>query len=138
MTEDFVVIHGIPSEAKAKDIVSILKDYKDYKIAEEAVVISNENYRIVQIKKNLPEYIVTPATEPEPDPVAPPTPVAPAPKPQQKGAPKTPIKGQTPIQTESNKQPTLKQVRPEDTDDPQPENTAQPKLNTPPTPKKRP
>ena len=64
MTEGFVVIHGIPSEQKAIDIVSILKDYKDYKILETAIVISNENYKIVQIKKNLQDYLITPKTDP--------------------------------------------------------------------------
>lgn len=67
MTENFIVIHGIGSEQRAKDILTILRDYKDYKIKEEAVIISNENYTIVQIKKNLAEYLVTPATEPVPE-----------------------------------------------------------------------
>ncbi|MDI1254820.1 MAG: gliding motility protein [Flavobacterium sp.] len=139
MTENFVVIHGIPSEEKAKDIVSILKDYKDYKIAEEAVVVSNENYRIVQIKKNLAEYLVTPATAPEPDPVAPPTPVAPTQKTPQKNNPKTPPKDPKNMQPGNGKQPSLNEVRPEDTDDPSPDsNTEKPKLNTPPTPKRKP
>ncbi|WP_245945978.1 tetratricopeptide repeat protein [Flavobacterium magnum] len=57
MTENFIVIHGIGSQQKATDIATILKDYKDYNIPLQAIVISNENYKIVQIKKNLEEYL---------------------------------------------------------------------------------
>jgi hypothetical protein len=64
MTESFVVIHGMTSEENAEDIAAILKDYKDYNIGELAIIISNENYKIVQIKKNLPEFLTTPKSEP--------------------------------------------------------------------------
>jgi hypothetical protein len=57
MTDNFVVIHGMSSEDLAKGIVSILKDYKDYKIKDKAIIISAENYTIVQIKKNLNDYL---------------------------------------------------------------------------------
>ncbi|WP_245892244.1 type IX secretion system periplasmic lipoprotein PorW/SprE [Flavobacterium pallidum] len=57
MTENFIVIHGIGTEQKANDIATILRDYKDYNIPLKAIVISNENYKIVQIKKNLEEYL---------------------------------------------------------------------------------
>ena len=60
MTEKFLVIHGMISEVNANDINTILKDYKDYKIAEPSIIISNENYKIVQIKKNLEESSVLP------------------------------------------------------------------------------
>jgi uncharacterized protein YkvS len=69
MTDSFVVIHGMISEENAKDIDAILKDYKDYKIEEKAIVISNENYKIVQIKKNLPEYLTTQKSDPIAEPV---------------------------------------------------------------------
>lgn len=68
MTEDFIVIHGIPTEQKAKDIATILRDYKEYKVKEESVVISNENYIIVQANKNLEEYLKTPPSDPLPEP----------------------------------------------------------------------
>lgn len=78
MTEKFVVMHGMNSEVNANDIITILKDYKDYKIAEPLTVISNENYKIVQIKKNFEEFLQprakvepTPATPATPEPVAP-------------------------------------------------------------------
>lgn len=57
VSESFVAIHGIKTEENAKDIASILKDYKDYKIADNAIIISNENYKVVQIKKNLVDYL---------------------------------------------------------------------------------
>lgn len=57
MEQNFFVIHGIQTESDAKEIVSILKEYKDYKITEPAIVISNENYAVVQIKKNLKDYL---------------------------------------------------------------------------------
>lgn len=57
MTENFVVIHNIGSEDKAKDIATILRDYKDYKIADSSILISNENYKVVQIRKNLADYL---------------------------------------------------------------------------------
>lgn len=71
MTEKFLVMHGMNSEANATDIITILKDYKDYKIAEPLKVISSENYKIVQIKKNFEEFLqprpkVDPAATPEP------------------------------------------------------------------------
>ena len=57
VTDNFVVIHGISSQDLANGIASILKDYKDYNIKEKAIVISAENYAIVQIKKNIDEFL---------------------------------------------------------------------------------
>ncbi|MGG7036172.1 MAG: tetratricopeptide repeat protein, partial [Flavobacterium sp.] len=57
MTDNFVVIHGMNTEDVAQAIVSILKDYKDYKVTDEATIISAENYAVVQIKKNFDEYL---------------------------------------------------------------------------------
>lgn len=71
MTESFVVLHGIATEEKAKEIVTILKDVPDYKIDQAGILISNENYKIVQIKKNFDIYLTTPATAPTPEIVVP-------------------------------------------------------------------
>ena len=57
MTDNFVVMHGLNSEDLANGITSILKDYKDYKVQETPIIISSENYVIVQIKKNIEEYL---------------------------------------------------------------------------------
>ena len=70
MTEKFLVIHGMQSEINANDINTILKDYKDYKIAETGIVISSENYKIVQIKKNIEEFL-QPRPKVEPAPATP-------------------------------------------------------------------
>lgn len=57
MDKNFFVIHGLRDEEYAKGVVSILKEFKDYKITEQAIVISSENYKVVQMKKNLEEYL---------------------------------------------------------------------------------
>ncbi len=58
--EDFIVIHNVKDESQAKDIVSILRDYKDYQIIETPIIISSSNYKIIQIKKNLDKYLKDP------------------------------------------------------------------------------
>ncbi|MGV3697687.1 type IX secretion system periplasmic lipoprotein PorW/SprE [Flavobacterium sp.] len=69
MTDNFVVIHGITSEDLATSIASVLKEFKEYKVQDTPIIISAENYAIVQIKKNLPEYLAgdLPATAPQPN-----------------------------------------------------------------------
>ncbi|OYQ33290.1 gliding motility protein [Flavobacterium cyanobacteriorum] len=57
LDEDFVVIHGFNSRLAAVDAVSILKDYKGYKVAETPIIISSEDYKVVQVKKNLNEFL---------------------------------------------------------------------------------
>jgi tetratricopeptide (TPR) repeat protein len=57
MTDNFIVIHNMKSEDLAKGIASILKEYKEYKIQETPIIISTENYAVVQIKKNVEDYI---------------------------------------------------------------------------------
>jgi tetratricopeptide (TPR) repeat protein len=54
--EDFIVLHGFNSKLAAIDAVTILKDYKGYKVAENPIIISTEDYKVVQIKKNLPQF----------------------------------------------------------------------------------
>lgn len=55
--DNFVVIHGINTLDLAQGITAILKDYKDYKLLETPIIISAENYSIVQIKKNLNVFL---------------------------------------------------------------------------------
>ncbi|WP_235924339.1 type IX secretion system periplasmic lipoprotein PorW/SprE [Flavobacterium lotistagni] len=66
MDKNFIVIHGLKDLEYAKGIASILKEFKDYKIAETAYIISNENYKIVQMKKNFEQYLTTPYSDPLP------------------------------------------------------------------------
>lgn len=57
MDNNFIVIHNLRSEAAARNLETILKEYKDYKITEPAIIISSENYKIVQFRKNIEEYL---------------------------------------------------------------------------------
>ena len=56
-TQSFFVIHGIKSEAYAHDVAGVLKEDKKYKIAHPPIIISSENYKIIQIKKNIDKYL---------------------------------------------------------------------------------
>lgn len=55
--KNFIVVHGLKSEEYAKGIASILKEFKDYKVEETPIIISNEDYVVVQLKKNLTDYL---------------------------------------------------------------------------------
>ena len=76
-TENFISIHGIKTEAYAKNVAAILRDDKKYKVTEKAIVISSKNYTVVQIKKNLAEYLAPQKTVVVPTQPAVPNPVAP-------------------------------------------------------------
>lgn len=54
----FIILQGIKTKQYAVDIALILQDNKEFKIVEPAIIISNENYKIIQIKKNLSDYLV--------------------------------------------------------------------------------
>jgi hypothetical protein len=91
MNENFIVIHGINSEEHAKEISTILREDQKYKMPLNPIIISNYNYKVVQIKKNLDDYLnpdfvekVTEAPEPKPAIVTPEDPVS---KPTQPPAP---------------------------------------------------
>ena len=58
MDKNFIVIHGIKSKESALGITQVLKEFKEYKITEKPTIISNENYEVVQIKKNFDEYVI--------------------------------------------------------------------------------
>lgn len=64
MDENFIVIHGMKTEEYANGIASILKEFKEYKIQDKAYIISSDNYKIVQIKKNFEDYLNTNPTAP--------------------------------------------------------------------------
>lgn len=55
---NLIVMHAIKTEEAARGIAQVLKEYKDYKIQDPFVIISSENYKIVQVFKNLDEYIL--------------------------------------------------------------------------------
>ena len=87
MSENLIVIHGMPSEEYAKGIASILKEFKEYKISDTPIIISGQNYEIVQMKKNLEEYLASPVyvdiSVTNQLPFTPPAPVANQPPPVQ-------------------------------------------------------
>jgi hypothetical protein len=55
--KNLIVIHGIKTKEEALQYAQLLKDYKDFKITEKAIVISSENYQVIQAKKNIEVYI---------------------------------------------------------------------------------
>ncbi len=53
----FVVIHGLNTKLGAKGFGEVLKENKSYKITKPFFEISSDNYKTIQIHKNLPEYM---------------------------------------------------------------------------------
>ena len=56
-TENFVVVHGISSKEFSLYLIKLLKEDKEYKVITPAQVISSNNYSVVQIRKNYPQFI---------------------------------------------------------------------------------
>ncbi len=57
LEEEFIVVHGFRSRDFALGYVELLKNNKDYKIDNENFVILTSNYKIIQVHKNLQEYM---------------------------------------------------------------------------------
>ncbi len=57
LEDQFVVVHGFRSRDFALGYVELLKNNKDYRIDNENFVILSSNYKVVQIHKNLNEYL---------------------------------------------------------------------------------
>ncbi len=55
----FVVIHGLNSRLGARGFAEILSENKKYKVKDFFFEISSMNYRLIQIHKNLEEYLTT-------------------------------------------------------------------------------
>jgi tetratricopeptide (TPR) repeat protein len=55
--ESFISIHGIHTESYAKFVAALFWENLKYKINQPGIIISNENYKIIQIKKNLEAYL---------------------------------------------------------------------------------
>ena len=68
MEDNFIVIHNMKTEEYAKGIASILKEFKEYKIEDTPIIISTENYTVVQIKKNLDDFLAGKFVEGAPKP----------------------------------------------------------------------
>jgi len=54
---EFVVVHGFRSKDYALGYVELLNKNKDYRIANENFVILSSNYKIIQVHKNLQDYL---------------------------------------------------------------------------------
>ena len=54
--EVFVMVHGLQDLNRAKGFVELLQINEDYLVEKEALEISSENYKIIQIQKNLDDY----------------------------------------------------------------------------------
>lgn len=57
LDKNMIVLHGIINKATAESVVGYLHEHKDYKLKDTAIIISNEDYKVVQVKKNLEEYL---------------------------------------------------------------------------------
>ena len=55
--KNMIVLHGIINKMTAESVYNYLKEHKDYKLKETPIIISNEDYKVVQVKKNLEEYL---------------------------------------------------------------------------------
>jgi tetratricopeptide (TPR) repeat protein len=64
-----VVVHGLNSKLGARGFGQVLSEHKDYKIKKTFFEIATENYKIIQIHKNLTDYLNKDTVEPnESDP----------------------------------------------------------------------
>lgn len=57
--DNFLVIHNIKSEAYANDILNFMAANKKYTINQPAIILSSDNYKVIQIKKNLDLYLAS-------------------------------------------------------------------------------
>jgi tetratricopeptide (TPR) repeat protein len=53
----FVAVHGLRSREVSLGFAELLQINKDYQVLREPITISQENYRIIQIQKNLQAYL---------------------------------------------------------------------------------
>ncbi len=53
----FVMVHGMKDISRAEGFAELLKNNTKYKVKEEPLIISSGNYRVVQLHKNLDNYI---------------------------------------------------------------------------------
>ncbi|WP_405384906.1 tetratricopeptide repeat protein [Maribacter sp. LLG6340-A2] len=56
LEDQFVVVHGFKSKDFALGYAELLKNNKDYRVANENFVVLSENYKIIQVHKNIVDY----------------------------------------------------------------------------------
>lgn len=59
----FVIVHGLNTKMGARGFGDVLKEKKEYKIKHPFFEISSPNYKIIQIHKNLDDYLQQDVTE---------------------------------------------------------------------------
>lgn len=59
LENQFVVVHGFKSKDFALGYAELLKNNKDYRVAHKNFVILSENYKVIQVHKNLQDYLDT-------------------------------------------------------------------------------
>lgn len=59
LEDQFVVVHGFKSKEFALGYAELLKNNKDYRVADQNFVILSDNYKVIQVHKNLPDYLNT-------------------------------------------------------------------------------
>ena len=62
-TDNFLIIHGFATKEAASGMANVLKDHKDFKVSDTPIIISSWNYQIVQMRKNLDQFLAGPETE---------------------------------------------------------------------------
>jgi len=55
--QNFVVIHYLETKSRGGGLTELLAANKEYKITQPSKVISSDNYKIIQLHKNLDEYL---------------------------------------------------------------------------------
>ncbi len=55
--KNMIVLHGIINKATAESVYNYLKEHKEYKLKDMPIIISNEDYKVVQVRKNIEEYL---------------------------------------------------------------------------------
>lgn len=55
--KNMIVLHGIMNKMTAESVANYLKEHKDFKLKDTPIIISNEDYKVVQVKKNFEEYL---------------------------------------------------------------------------------
>jgi len=58
LNNNFIVIHGFDDKEAALSVLSVLQMHKSYKMTDKSFIISTEDYKIVQMKKKLEEWIL--------------------------------------------------------------------------------
>ena len=56
LEDEFVVVHGFRSKDFALGFAELIKKNRDYLIKDENFVVLSDNYKIIQVHKNLESY----------------------------------------------------------------------------------